>query len=506
MAKGHGKELNNQRGSATIEAVIGFTALLLAIFTILGLMNFCRTQMLVSAAVDTAAKEMAQYAYFYEMSGLQKFEKKVDDIAGVGKSNINQIIGTVDSLYSSINSAVDQTSQDSKNIANMLAAGDVELQTFENAIVGLENNAESVLLGINSVGNALKDIGNDPLLYMRSLVALIGSEGMEAAKRAVAVPLAKAFVSKHFGENTAEANAKLESLGIEGGLSSMNFNLSNIFSDDAHKDIEINVFYKVKLFQVFDWVVLEADVSKVAVCRAWLGGDDVIEKVTVPQSPTVETEPPSTEGEETDETTDPTESTDPTGATVETEENTAINSTGYWSLQHDPSGYYHSKRCEAFQKQFYEDYFIDRHGPYFSYVASDEKTIGYNFDVYAVWADDAYTTIGGNIRDPGKELLSVKIEAGVKGMAKKIHDSEGKVQEFEAYTHIVYIPENMPQDQYDALADDARAVKADMEALIANDTTGIPKDLRVEIVIVRAGGQYDYNSKESDYVHIGGVE
>lgn len=31
MVKGHGKELNNQRGSATIEAVIGFTAFLFGV-------------------------------------------------------------------------------------------------------------------------------------------------------------------------------------------------------------------------------------------------------------------------------------------------------------------------------------------------------------------------------------------------------------------------------------------------------------------------------------------
>lgn len=498
MVDGQSKELNNQRGSATVEAVIGFTAFLFAIFTILGLVNFCRAQMLVSSAVDTAAKEMSQYAYFYDMSGLQKFEGKLDDNASVGKNNINEIIGTVDQLYGSINGAVDQTIQEKTNVANMLAAGDADLQTFENAITGLENSAEGVMQGITGVSNAMQDIGNDPLLYMRSLVALIGSEGMETAKRAVAVPLARSFVSKHFGENSEAANAKLESLGIEGGLDSMNFNLSNIFSDDKHQDIEITVIYKVKLFQVFDWVVLEANVSKVATCRAWLGGDDVITKAVSSEQPPLGEQNSSTDDGETEETTDPTEDQD---------QNTGTNtSTGNWALQHDPTGYYHSKRCEAFQDQFEDKYFIDSHTPYFSYHATDGKAVSYDFDVFATWTYEPYETIGGVTRDPGPERLKIGVESGIKGMAETHKNYDGTVQEFGAYTHVVYVPENIPHEQYDKLVGDADKVKSEMESLIQNDTTGIPKDLQVNIVIIKDGGQYDYNSKESDYVHIGGEE
>ena len=500
MVKEHDKKLNNQRGSATIEAAVGFTVFLFAIFTILGLVNFCRAQMLVSAAVDTAAKEMSQYAYFYNMSGLQKFDGKLKDNAAVGKNNINEIIGTVDSLYGSINGAIDQTIQEKTNVENMIAAGDVDLQTFENAITGIENSAEGVMLGINGVSNAIQDIGNDPLLYMRSLVALIGSEGMEAAKRAVAVPLARAFVSKHFGENTNEANKKLESLGIEGGLDSMNFNLSNIFSDEKLQDIELVVIYKVKLFQVFDWVVLEANVSKVAVCRGWLGGDDVIKQAVSAEQPPLGTETSTPEGE--DETTDPSEET-----TDPAEDQTGTNSsTGYWALQHDPTGYYHSKRCEAFQDQFIADYFIDNHTPYFSYHATDGKAVAYDFDVIATWTYKPYETMGGDTVDPGPRYLKSGVEIGIKSMAETYKNPDGSIQEFGAYTHIVYVPVNIPQEQYDTLVGDAEKVKAEMKELIQNDTTGIPKDLQVNIVIIKGGGQYDYNSKESDYVHIGGEE
>ena len=489
MVKGHGKEFNNQRGSATIEAVIGFTAFLFAIFTILGLVNFCRAQMLVSSAVDTAAKEMSQYAYFYQMSGLQKFEEQLDDNASVGKNNINEVIGTVDQLYSSINGAVEQTVQEKTNVANMIAAGDADLQTFENAITGIENSAEGVMQGITGVGNALKDVGNDPLLYMRSLVALIGSEGMEAAKRAVAVPLARSFVSKHFGEDTDAANEKLESLGIEGGLDSMNFNLSNIFSDDEHQDIEITVIYKVKLFQVFDWVVLEANVSKVAVCRAWLGGDDVIVKAVSTEQPSLGPADPTTDGEETDETTD---NTDPTEETTDPTEPSVDITDSIWHRD-DGDNYDGYERDQGFWDKFREEEtLMPKNGNYYYGADADGKptNVAYTFE-HATSADD----INFHFLLESQELAADR--------------DNNKDQQFTSSDEpirtvmIIYVPENISEEEKNKIYQ--KAQKAEQEFLdwyansYATGSEEIKKSLKenyvytgFEIDIRPAGGNYDY--------------
>lgn len=504
-------KLNTQRGSATVEAVIGFTGFLLTIFTILGMVNFCRAQMLVSSAVDTAAKELAQYAYFYEMSGLQKFEGQLDDNGQLGKDNINEVIGTVDSLYGSIVGAKDKAEDTVTDAGAMLAAGQVDLQKFENSVTGLENSAQGVMTGIQSVSDAMTQVGDDPLLYMRSLVAIIGSETMEVAKRAVAVPLSKMFVQKHFGENKDEANATLEALGIEGGLDSMNFNLSKIFSDDEHEDIELTVFYKVRLFQVFDWIILEANVSKVAVCRAWLGGDDVqilAVNQNAPTEPEAGTTPEGEGGESGEGEDDPTEPDATEPEATEPEETTPTNtSTGNWAMQHDPSGYHHSKRTEAFLAQMRNEYLLTDYGPtYYFNPNKDGPTVAYDFDVYAVWDKEPYMTMGGNIVEPGVELLKIGVKSTVEHLSSTKREEFNITQEFSCYNHIVYIPENMPDDQYNRLVADAEKVKQQMEELIASDTTGIPKDLVINISIVRAGGEYDYNSSEEDYVYIGGQE
>lgn len=498
MVKGHGKELNNQRGSATIEAVIGFTAFLFAIFTILGLVNFCRAQMLVSSAVDTAAKEMSQYAYFYQMSGLQKFEEKLDDNASIGKNNINEVIGTVDQLYSSINGAVEQTVQEKTNVANMIAAGDADMQTFENAITGIENSAEGVMQGITGVGNALKDVGNDPLLYMRSLVALIGSEGMEAAKRAVAVPLARSFVSKHFGEDTDAANEKLESLGIEGGLDSMNFNLSNIFSDDEHQDIEITVVYKVKLFQIFDWVVLEANVSKVAVCRAWLGGDDVIVKAVSTEQPSLGTADPATDGEETDETTD---NTDPAEETTEPTEETVDTTGSYWHL--DANGKTVAVMTGSYGSSIGCD-FLHHLAPVNGVPIQPTQSTPENLK-----SDNpkqlfrAYTITETN--DGTDDSIYLGVIDSLKSI--ELHLEANDTEEVERTLYFeIYVPENISEEEYEKLekAIEEAKEKIDNHVDIANmeGSESVDPSLRVttaknadyEIRIIKAGGNYDYSA------------
>lgn len=486
MEKERTRKVKNERGSATIEAVVGFTAFLFAIFTILGMTNFCRAQMMVSAAMDTAAKEMSQYAYFYEMSGLKKFETELDENAEVGKGNINDVIGTVDQLYSSFNGAVSQTVQDQTNVANMLASGNVELSGFENAISNLENSADGVMQGITGVSNAIGDIGNDPLKYMRSVVALIGSETMEVAKRAVAVPLTKVFVSKHFGSNTEEANEALEALGIEGGLDAMNFNLSKIFADENHQDIELTVFYKVKLFQVFDWVVLEADISKVATCRAWLGGDTVLTKAKGNETPPAssDTEDKTEQDGETSEEEKPEEE-----KPEEEETKQPIDTTGsYWHLGDGGYGIENAGRDQAFQELYYEEYNIDTSKPGYYNQQKDK--------------DGAFS---GNLYHQVCVLDSSKEEFDAAFYLGELHEIQNQIKSgtlpetAKSLTYIVYVPENISDEEYKKMKENASEGQLDCQLMLSTIDSETKKqyaDIGITVQIIKAGGNYDYESEE----------
>ena len=491
MEKEHKCKFNNQRGSATIEAVIGFSVFLLTIFTILGMANFCRAQMLVSAAVDTAAKEMSQYAYFYEMSGLQKFEEQLDANAQLGKSNINDVIGTVDKLYTSINGAVEQTVQEKTEIENAMNSGDLTWEDIESSMGNLSDASDTVVSDIETVSNAIGDIANDPMLYMRSVVALIGSESMEAVKRAVAIPLAKSFVKKHFG---TDPNKTLENLGIVDGMDGLNFKLTNIFADKNHREIEITVLYKIRLLQVFDWVVLEANVSKVAVCRAWLAGDSVRVKASASGNADLGTvEEPSTDASGDAETTDPADPsnpTDPADSSEPTEETKPqVDTEGsYWYLGDGGyTGHEDAGVIEAFKALFKETYNIDQdemRGNY-QYVPGKDEEGNYNDTAY-MWDYDT----NPDPKDYDFAFVMTKLHVAEQDIA------DGDLPEGTTmFTYVLYVPENIPEEDYKALQDAINQAMKDYYLYVRAYPEQGFGELSFDVDIVRAGGNYDYEGE-----------
>lgn len=294
------KICKNQIGAATIEAVVSFTGFLFVIFTILNIVNFCRAQMLISNAVDTVTKELTQYSYFYQISGLQKFDQDIQAIGEEGAMNLNTVAGSVGDLYSSMGQAIETTEEEAKALANSLAEGSITSESVNTALNTVQADGTNVLTSIEQMEAQFLDVANNPVLYLKSIVAVAGSEGLELVKsHAIAAPLAKALMIKHFGGNLDEANAKLESLGVVGGLSKMNFGMSTIFTKDHPDEIHIVVYYKLKVMQLFEWADFEATICKESRARAWLGGDDVIDKAVAPSG-----DDGDGEGEDTPEITE----------------------------------------------------------------------------------------------------------------------------------------------------------------------------------------------------------
>ena len=185
-------QLNREGGSATIEAIISFTGFLFVIFTILNVVNICRAQMLISNAVDTAAKELTQYSYFYEMSGLSKFKGEMDAKAEIGANNLNDVIGTMDTFYSTVGQSYDKSEQHKTNIENAVGNGTIDAQSVQTEILGIKNDAQAVLGSIDSMGAAFGSVANNPLTYMKSIVAVAGSEFIDTGiSHAIAAPLSK---------------------------------------------------------------------------------------------------------------------------------------------------------------------------------------------------------------------------------------------------------------------------------------------------------------------------
>ena len=156
---------DNQRGAATVEAVVSFMAFLFVIFTLLSIVNLCRAQMLISNAVDTVAKELSQYSYFYKMSGLQKFDNAMQEQSGLGADSINSVVSSVDDLYGSLAKATDDTVGAYTDVSNAVKEGEFDVEDIQNKLSTLKSDGSDIVQNIESVKNSFEHQTNSVDAY-----------------------------------------------------------------------------------------------------------------------------------------------------------------------------------------------------------------------------------------------------------------------------------------------------------------------------------------------------
>ncbi|SCX11794.1 Protein of unknown function [Lachnospiraceae bacterium YSD2013] len=293
------KRLKEKCGAATIEAVVAFTGFLFVIVTILNVANYCRAQMVISNAVDAAARELAQYSYFYNMSGMEKFNNYVNENAGAGAANINDVIDGTNSVYTTLSGALSDTTDYGNHLADKVDNQSLNYQDIQTAVLKIDTNSSNIMASINSMEAKFNAVERNPLLYMKSLAAVASGEALDLAKSyVIAAPLAKLFTSANINSGELSVQQYLENLGIVGGFEGLNFNTSTMFSPGEQNDIHIRCYYKISLCNFVDKSLFDVPICKEAHCRAWLGGDD--NPVKVSQQAAVQPAPERTMPEQAD--------------------------------------------------------------------------------------------------------------------------------------------------------------------------------------------------------------
>lgn len=491
------KSLNRQKGSAAIEAILSFVGFLFVIFTILNIVNFCRVQTLISNAVDTAAKEMSQYSYFYEISGLSKFNKETQKLADGGSAVLNEVVGNVDNLYKSVNGAVKNTIDRTTEITNAIEGGTADVDTIKGQLNGINSDVQGVETAMNLMSASVEGIMSNPILYLKSIVAVAGNEGLELLKsHAIAAPLAKALTAKHFGSSMAEADRYLEELGVVDGLDGMNFKMSTIFATGTPDEIHIVVYYRLKINQILDWAELEAILSKDAVARAWLGGDNVTQKVTPAVSGTSPTTTPEggqnnqpAEGEPEKEKNEETKP-------EETDKGSGTGSTDLWALPKTSDDGYYAVQSPAFTKLMGDTYGFSSNGN-IPYLCGQNGSIAYGCSNY-VDADGLIRGINGQNSVLAESAYLSSIRA-LKN-AEDSYDPEAPISahnykpgSVKQIQYVVYVPENIPDDKLNEIK---AAGEIGVERYKNEAKEIIGRDIDVHISYVKGGGTYDYGGSE----------
>lgn len=206
-----------QKGSITVEASLFIPMFLFAFMSIYSLVFFVRAQLVIQYAADQAAKEVAQYSYILEKTGI------LDSYQNLGQeaSDFSQEMEKIKENLSELDSA-----------AQKIAAGQGTVQAGQGIYDTVENYARNPEEFINGALGSIKISAWDGLSsYMVGTVA----------ESCVVQQLATA-------SGMEDVEAYLKSLGVS-GLSYKN----SSWCRNGSNDIKIVVDYDVKShFPFFD--------------------------------------------------------------------------------------------------------------------------------------------------------------------------------------------------------------------------------------------------------------
>ena len=268
------KRYGGESGSAAIEAVVSLTIFIVGIMTILSFINICRAQAAVSCAVDAAAKEMSQYAYFYHLCGLDELQQKTEDKVKEDREKLENIAGGTMAMYTVFQTLdSDQVaSQDIVDLVNgavdTMKESSPQTETVTGTAITMENAAGKIDRMIDAVASV-----KDPMQFMKSMVTIGAMEGASFLRsQLIAAPLARILTEKHFQVDGMSAGAYLRTMNID-GMDALNFKMSTIFAPTTPDDIRLVCYYQMKPVKFFNFDFGTITLCKESVTRAWLGGD-----------------------------------------------------------------------------------------------------------------------------------------------------------------------------------------------------------------------------------------
>lgn len=216
------EKIKTEQGAIIIEATLSLTFFMFAILTIYSMFNVCLAQARIHAALNATAKEISQYAYVYDLTGLNEKQANLAANGGAAQSVLSDNLSQVNDVYTAF-----------QGITSGAAA-----------IAGSPDNTESFLY-------------------------YVLNQGIDAAKGGITGEVTRMLMRKHFGSNPDKF---LKGLGIENGMSGLSFRKSRIFSSGTENDVLMDVRYQVTIVKLLD-VDLKLNFELCAKTRAWVGSN-----------------------------------------------------------------------------------------------------------------------------------------------------------------------------------------------------------------------------------------
>ena len=216
-------------GSVTIEATIALTIFMFAFLGITSLSTLVRAESKVQYALNQTAKELSQYMYiFHRGDTIENPTKPVDELIKETGDFTNMIKNA------------------SKDVASSgsLFSKDQVVDDLEGTINTVKNDAQSILEAGKSLANKYKSVAENPTEVLNAIYSIIGDEVENIVQSKIIAPVvANILMPKYLESGDKSANEFLEDMGVENGMSGLNFSLSSIMEDD--RTINLTVIYTV---------------------------------------------------------------------------------------------------------------------------------------------------------------------------------------------------------------------------------------------------------------------
>lgn len=215
-------DFKSENGALIIEATLSLSFFMFAIITIYSMFHIGLAQARINSALNSTAKEISQYSYVYDLTGLNEKQANLAANGGAAESILSDNLSEVNTLYDAFKGIAGGTS----------------------SIVTSPDNAESFLY-------------------------YVLNEGIDQVKGSASGELTRLLMRKHFGSNP---DAFLEGLGIDGGMSGLNFSKCRIFSGGSEDNITLNCQYQVTVVKLLD-IDMKMNFELTAKTRAWVGSE-----------------------------------------------------------------------------------------------------------------------------------------------------------------------------------------------------------------------------------------
>lgn len=225
---------DKERGAIVVEGIISLTTFMFAIFTILSIVNICYIQAKVNVALNSAAKEISQYSYFYYKFGLDKADAAMAEGTGENKQLAMNTIEGMGLMMDSLTEA-----------NNNLQTGN-----FDGMVKSIEDTYDNVDQLVNQYADHLAE---DPKGFILGMGKMAGNQLKEKGKSVLCQALAKAMMKKNLkaypGDNPDNF---LRRYGIRDGMAGLDFTHTTFLQDGATNVIQLVVTYDVRVIELLN--------------------------------------------------------------------------------------------------------------------------------------------------------------------------------------------------------------------------------------------------------------